>query len=177
MKDASRPISLGLYVLVLLCFLLPLARMSGCHNTVQVTGYQLALGKGVPAKPDTASGKAAPQGRLAHPDFVAIAVLVAALVGIWLTRLRGRHGARVRSVYSGHCLLLPLALWIDLLSKEEGTVRLLAGYWATVALFGAAFIVNFIAIWILPRATPPAPETAPPAVSRSSPLTPLPAGR
>jgi hypothetical protein len=160
MKDANRPISLGLYVLVLFSFLLPLARMSGCHSTVQVTGYQLALGKGVHAKPDTPGGKAAPPGRPAHPDFVAIAVLVAALVGIWLTRLRGRHGARVRSVYSGHCLLLPLALWVDLLSKEEGTVRLLVGYWATVALFGAACIVNFIAIWFLPRPAPSAPGTS-----------------
>jgi hypothetical protein len=162
MKDVSRPISLSLFVLVLLCFLLPFARIT-CQGTngrqevvVQANGYEVAFGKTVPAQSDTTGGRHTWEGRPAQPDLIAIAILVAALVGIGLTMLKGRRGAVVRGIYSGHCLLLPLALWFELQGKG-GQLHLLAGYWATIALFAAACIVNLVTIPSLPRApTPPA---------------------
>lgn len=100
MKDASRPVSLGLFVLVLLCFLLPFARIS-CRTeeggegrkaaiatrevVLQATGYEAAFGKKVPAESDAETWE--PEAR--KPDFVAIAILVATLVGIGLVLVKG----------------------------------------------------------------------------------------
>jgi hypothetical protein len=148
MKDASRPVSLGLFVLVLLCFLLPFARVS-CNQqvVVQATGYEVAFGKEIPAQPDSTGGKKTWQGRPAEPDFVAIAWLVAVVVGIGLVLIKGRRGAIVRAIYSGHCLLPPLALWIELEWQKGGAhLQMLAGFWATLVLFAAAFVVNLLSI-------------------------------
>ena len=147
MKDASRPVSLGLFVLVLLCFLLPFARVS-CNQqvVVQATGYEVAFGKEIPAQPDSTGGKKTWQGRPAEPDFVAIAWLVAVVVGIGLVLIKGRRGAIVRAIYSGHCLLLPLALWFELSIRARGDLKMLAGFWATLVLFAAAFVVNLLSI-------------------------------
>jgi hypothetical protein len=162
-KDASRPLSLGLFVLVLLCFLLPFARIT-CQGengkqevVVQANGYEVAFGKAIPAQPDTIGGKRTWEGRPAQPSFVAIAILTAALVGIGLAILKGRHGAVVRGIYSGHCTLLPVALWLELQGKG-GQLHLLAGYWATIALFAVACIVNLAAIGHFPRASAPPVE-------------------
>lgn len=149
MKDASRPVSLGLFVLVLLCFLLPFARIScGKQVVVQANGYEVAFGKEVPTQPDSTGGKQTWAGERAAPDFVAIALLVAILVGIGLVTIRGRRGAIVRAIYSGHCLLLPLALWVELslFRDVHGQLRMLAGYWATIALFVVACVVNLLFI-------------------------------
>ena len=157
MKDASRPVSLGLFVLVLLCFLLPFARIScGKQVVVQANGYEVAFGKEVPAQPDSTGGKQTWAGERAAPDFVAIALLVAILVGIGLVTIRGRRGAIVRAIYSGHCLLLPLALWVNLDERKGGGggLQMLAGFWATLALFAAACVVNLLAIRRTPRAAP-----------------------
>jgi hypothetical protein len=147
MKDASRPISLGLFVLVLLCFLLPFARVS-CNNqvVVQANGYEVAFGKEVPAQPDSTGGKKTWQGEPARPDFVAIACLVATLVGIGLVLVRGRRGAIIRAIFSEHCLLLALALWGELSMRVPARLTMLAGYWATLGLFAAACIVNLLFI-------------------------------
>lgn len=149
MKDASRPISLGLFLLVLLCFLLPFARVS-CNKqvVVQATGYEVAFGKEIPAQPDSTGGKQTWQGESAAPDFVAITFFVATLVGIGLVRVKGRRGAIVRAIYSGHCLLLPLALWVELLLFRDihGQLQMLAGFWATPVLFVAACVVNLLFI-------------------------------
>jgi hypothetical protein len=157
MNDASRPVSLGLFVLVLLCFLLPFARVS-CDKqlVVQATGYQVAFGKEIPTQSDSTGGKKTWQGRPAEPDFVAIVWLVAVLVGIGLVVIRGRRGAIVRAIYSGHCLLLPLALWVNLDERKGGGggLQMLAGFWATLALFAAACVVNLLAIRRTPRAAP-----------------------
>jgi hypothetical protein len=148
MKDASRPVSLGLFVLVLLCFLLPFARVSCSKQVVvQATGYQVAFGKEIPAQPDSTGGKETWQGRPAQPDFVAIACLVAALVGIGLVLVKGRRGAVVRAIFSGHCLLLFLALWAELEQRVGGArLQMLAGYWAALALLLAAFVINLLSI-------------------------------
>jgi hypothetical protein len=147
MKDASRPISLGLFLLVLLCFLLPFARVS-CDRqlVVQATGYQVAFGKAIPAQPDSTGGKQTWQAVPASPDFVAITFLVATLVGVGLVWIKGRRGAIVRAIYSGHCLLLPFALWVELLLFRDirGRLQMLAGFWATPLLFAAACIVNLL---------------------------------
>jgi hypothetical protein len=160
MKDVSRPISLSLFALVLLCFLLPFARIT-CSGkdgkqeiVVQASGYEVAFGKVVAAQPDTTGGRHTWDARRAQPDYLAIAILVAALIGIGLVRLKGRRGAFVRGIYSFHCILLPLALWAELQGKG-GELHLLVGWWATVALFAAACIVNLLAIPFLPRAAPP----------------------
>ena len=156
MKDASRPISLGLFVLVLLCFLLPFARVS-CDRqvVVQATGYEVAFGKEIPAQSDSTGGKKTWEGKPASPDFVAIAILVATLVGIGLVLVRGRRGAIVRAIFYGHCLLLPLALWVELESRKGGgQLQMLAGWWATLALFAAACVANLLAIRRMPRAGP-----------------------
>jgi hypothetical protein len=156
MNDASRPVSLGLFVLVLLCFLLPFARIT-CNKTevVQATGYEVAFGKTIPAQPDTTGGKASWKERPATPDFLAILCLVAALVGIGLVIVRGRRGAIVRAIYSGHCLLLPLALWVELEQRAgSAQLQMLAGFWVTLALFAAACVVNLLAIRRMPRAAP-----------------------
>jgi hypothetical protein len=148
-KDASRPVSLGLFVLVLLCFLLPFARIS-CDKqvVVQASGYEVAFGKEVPAQPDSTGGKETWKAVPAKPDFVAIVWLVAVLVGIGLVRVKGRRGAIVRAIYSSHCLLLPLALWVELSLFREvhGQLRMLAGFWATPALFAATCVVNLLFI-------------------------------
>ena len=155
MKDASRPISLGLFVLVLLCFLLPFARVS-CDRqvVVQATGYEVAFGKEIPAQPDSTGGKKTWEGKPASPDFVAIAILVATLVGIGLVLVRGRRGATVRAIFCGHCLLLPLALWAELELRKSGQLQMLAGWWATLALFAVACVANLLAIRRMPRAGP-----------------------
>ncbi|MBM3331109.1 hypothetical protein FJY68_04555 [candidate division WOR-3 bacterium] len=147
MKDASRPISLGLFALVLLCFLLPFARIS-CDKqvVVQANGYEVAFGKEIPAQPDSTGGKKTWQGEPARPDFVAIVFLVATLAGIGLARVKGRRGAIIRATYSGHCLLLPLALWFDLSIRTRGDLEMLAGFWATFVLFAAACVVNLLYI-------------------------------
>ena len=168
MRDVSRPISFGLFALVLLVFLLPFARVScGKQVVVQATGYEVAFGKQVPAQPDSSGGKATWQGRPAQPDFLAIAILVAALVGMGLVRLKGRRGAYVRGIFSFHCMLLPLALYFDLIGKGGDHLQLLAGYWATVALLVLACVVNLIAIRFLPRAAPPGPGAGPTPGSES----------
>jgi hypothetical protein len=147
MKDASRPVSLGLFVLVLLCFLLPFARVS-CDKqvVVQATGYQVALGKEIPAQPDSTGGKKTWEGRPATPDFVAVACLIATLVGIGLVLISGRRGAVVRAIFSWHCLLLVLVLWGELSMRVSARLTMLAGYWVTLALFGAACVVNLLFI-------------------------------
>jgi hypothetical protein len=149
LKDASRPVSLGLFVLVLLCFLLPFARVS-CNKqvVVQATGYQVAFGKEVPAQPDSTGGRKTWQRHPAQPDFVAIAWLVAVLVGIGLVLVKGRRGAIIRAIYSGHCLLLPFALWVELLLFRgiQGDLRMLVGFWATLVPFAAACVVNLLSI-------------------------------
>ena len=160
MKDTSRPVSFGLFVLVLLCFLLPFARIScrteeggegGKPKTVkkevvlQATGYEVAFGKKIPATSDAESWE--PEAR--KPDFVAIAILVAALVGMGLALVKGRRGAITRALYSDHCMLLVFALWSELsirVSTHAGELKLLAGYWATLALFAAACAVNLLFI-------------------------------
>jgi hypothetical protein len=145
MKDASRPISLGLFVLVLLCFLLPFARVS-CDRqvVVQATGYQVAFGKEIPAQPDSTGGKKTWEGRPATPDFVAIACLIATLIGIVLALTRGRRGAIIRAIFSWHCLLIVLALWGELSMRVSARLTMLPGYWATLVLFGAACVVNLL---------------------------------
>ena len=149
MKDVSRPVSLGLFVLVLVCFLLPFARVS-CDKqvVVQACGYEVAFGKEIPAQPDSTGGKRTWAGERAAPDIVAIVLLVAVLVGIGLVWVKGRRGAIVRAIYSGHCLLLPLALWVELslFRDVRGQLRMLAGFWATPALFAAACVVNLLFI-------------------------------
>ena len=143
MKDASRPVSLGLFVLILFSFLLP---FTGTYYDKRVdveTGYQVAF----------------------EPDVVAIACLVAALVGVGLVMVKGRRGAVVRAIYSGHCILLPLAFEGERELRNFGAMffgggdlRMLAGLWVTLALFGAACVVNLIAIRHLPRAPAPPVE-------------------
>jgi hypothetical protein len=147
MKDASRPISLGLFVLVLLCFLLPFARVS-CNKqvVVQASGYEVAFGKEIPAQPDSTGGKKTWESRPASPDFVAIACLIAGLVGIGLVLARGRRGAIVRAIFSWHCLLLVLVLWGELSMRVSARLTMLAGYWVVLALFGAACVVNLLFI-------------------------------
>jgi hypothetical protein len=147
MKDASRPISLGLFVFVLLCFLLPFARVS-CNKqvVVQATGYQVAFGKEIPAQPDSTGGKKTWESRPAEPDFVAIACLIATLVGIGLVLVKGRRGAITRAIFSEHCVLLLLALWGELSLRVSARLTMLAGYWVALAVFGAACAVNLIFI-------------------------------
>ncbi len=167
MKDASRPLSLGLFLLTLICFLLPFARIS-CEGekgkdevVVQGTGYEVAFGKTIPARPDTTANSASPPAEKTGPDFVAVAILAATLVGIGLVKVKGRRGAVVRGIYSGHCLLLPLALWVELQFRVGfgGNVEVLIGWWATLGLFAAACVVNLAAISRLPRAALPAAGT------------------
>ena len=158
MKDASRPVSLGLFVLVLLCFLLPFARIS-CNNqkVVQATGYEVAFGKEIQAQPDTTDGRASWHERPATPDSMAIACLLAALVGIGLVLVKGRHGAIIRAILSEHCVLLVLALWGELglrVSSNSAQLKMLAGFWITLVLFAATCVVNLLAIRRRPRAGP-----------------------
>ena len=147
MKDASRPISLGLFLLVLLCFLLPFARIS-CDKqlVVQANGYEVAFGKGIPAQPDSSGGRRTWESRPATPDFVAIACLIATVVGIGLVLVRRRRGAIIRAIFSWHCLLLLLVLWGELSMRVSAQLTMLAGYWASLALFGAACVVNLLFI-------------------------------
>jgi hypothetical protein len=158
MSDASRPISLGLFVLVLLCFLLPFARIS-CNKTevIKATGYEVAFGKTIPAQPDTTGGRASWKERPAAPDFLAIVCLVAALAGIGLVMVKGRRGAIIRAILSEHGVLFSLALWGELwirVNDMSAQLRMLAGWWATLALFAAACVVNLLAIRRMPRAGP-----------------------
>ena len=156
MKDTSRPVSLGLFVLILLCFLLPFARVScSKQEVVQATGYQVAFGKEVPAQPDSTGGKKTWEGRPATPDFVAIACLLAALVGIGLVLVKKRRGTIVRAIFSGHYLLLFLALWTELQQRAGGAqLQMLAGYWTALGLSAAAFVVNLLSIRRRPLADP-----------------------
>ena len=150
MKDASRSVSLGLFVLVLLCFLLPFARIScGKKEVVRATGYEVAFGKEIQAQPDTTGGKESWTGRPAEPDAVAIACLVAAVVGIGLVLVRERRGAIARAILSGHGLLFLIALWAELryrVRQNGAALQMLAGYWAALALFAAAGVANLLAI-------------------------------
>jgi hypothetical protein len=157
-KDTSRPVSLGLFVLILLCFLLPFARIS-CNNqrVVQATGYEVAFGKEINAQPDTTGGRASWQERAATPDFVAIACLVATLVGIGLVLIKGRRGAIARAIFSEHCVLFVLALWGEIwvrVSSNSAQLKMLAGFWVTLALFAAACVANLLAIRRGPRSVP-----------------------
>ena len=147
MKDASRPLSLGLFVLVLLCFLLPFARIS-CNKqmVVQATGYEVAFGKEIPAQPDSTGGKQTWEGRPARPDLLAIFCLVATLVGIGLVMVKGRRGAIIRAIFSWHCLLLVLVLWGELSLRVSAQLKMLAGFWVTFVLFAAACAVNLLFI-------------------------------
>lgn len=149
MKDASRPVSLGLFVLMLLCFFLPFARVS-CNKqvVVQANGYEVAFGKEIPAQPDSTGGKETWAAQRAGPDLVGIACLVAILIGIWLVRLRGRRGAIVRAIYSGLCLLPFPALWVKLQIRTGpfAQLQMLAGFWVTLALFATACVVNLLFI-------------------------------
>jgi hypothetical protein len=168
-KDASRPVSLGLFVLVLMVFLLPFARVScttsetkggvetkKVEEVVQGTGYEVAFGKRIPVN----EGENWEPGAR-KPDLVAIAILVATLVGIGLVLVKGRRGAITRALFCDHCMLLVFALWANLsirVSAAAGQLKMLAGYWATLAIFGVACVVNLIAIRHLPRAPAPPVE-------------------
>lgn len=156
MSGASRPISLGLFVLVLLCFLLPFARIT-CNKTevAKATGYEVAFGKTIPAQPDSTGGKPSWKKRPATPDFLAIASLVAILVGIGLVLVKGRRGAIIRAIFGEHCVLLLLALWGELQLRVGGAqLHMLAGFWAALALLAAACVVNLLALRGRPRAAP-----------------------
>ena len=158
MKDASRSVSLGLFVLVLLCFLQPFARIScGRSEVVKATGYEVAFGKEIQAQPDTTGGKESWKERPAEPDVVAIACLVAALVGIGLVLAKERRGAIARAILSGHGLLLLIALWAELryrVRQNSATLQMLAGYWAALALFVAAGVVNLLSVRRKPHPNP-----------------------
>jgi hypothetical protein len=148
MEIIRRPVSTGLYLLVFLAFLLPFGRIScGDKVLVQATGYEVAHGKAF-AVPSGEGGKETRE-RQRETDYVAIAVLVGAAVGVGLTFLRGRTGAIAHAVYGGHAVLLPLALWGELyyrVHSNSGTLTLLAGYWVTLLLFTLAAVANFTAI-------------------------------
>ena len=156
MKDVSRPVSLGLFVLVLLCFLLPFTRIT-CNKTevVQATGYEVAFGKEIQAQPDTTGGKASWPERSAEVDVMAIVCLVAALVGIGLVLVKGQRGVIARAILSGHGLLLLLALWGELryrVRQNSAQLQMLAGYWIVLALFVTVGVVNLLSIRRGPRA-------------------------
>ena len=150
MKDASRSVSLGLFVLVLLCFLLPFSRIScGKSEVVKATGYDVAFGKEIQVQPDTTGGRESWKARPAEPDVVAIAGLVAALVGIGLVLVRERRGAIARAILSGHGLVLLIALWAELryrVHQNSAQLQMLAGYWAALVLFAVAGVVNLLFI-------------------------------
>ncbi len=166
MRDFSRPVSLGLFVLVLLCFLLPFARVS-CSSSdtkngaetrtvetvVQATGYEVAFGKRIAASEDESW-----EAEARKPDFVAIAAVFATLVGIGLVLVRGRRGAIARAILSGHGLLLLLALWGELSCRvrpnDSAQLQMLGGYWVAFALFLVAGLANLLAIRRAPRAGP-----------------------
>ena len=151
-KGDSRSVSLGLFVLVLLCFLLPFARVT-CNKKElgRASGYEVAFGKEVKVQRDPNSeAKTMPTGR----DVVAITCLVAAAVGIGLVFVSGRRGAAARAVLSGHGLLLLLLLRIELRNlahENRVALEMLVGYWAALALFSAAGLVNLLSLRRGPR--------------------------
>ncbi len=146
MKDVGRSVSLGLFVLILLCFMLPFARIScGEAQVVKATGYEVAFGKTIPAQTDSTGGRPRWNERAAEVDVVAIACLIAAVVGLGLSLVRGRRGAIARVILSYHGFLLLLALWGELayrVRQNGAQLQMLAGYWAALALFVVACLAN-----------------------------------
>jgi len=145
MKGAGRPVSLGLFVLVLLCFLLPFARIS-CNNeeVARASGYEVAFGTKIEVRPDPKSDvESIPTGL----DVVAIACLAAAAVGVGLVFVKGRRGAVARAILSGHGLLLLFLLQVELRNQAHENhvaAQMLAGYWTALALFFAAGVANLL---------------------------------
>jgi hypothetical protein len=161
MRDASRPVSFGLFVLVLFCFMLPFARIS-CNNeeVSRATGYEVAFGTEIEARPNPSRDvESIPTGL----DVVAIACLATAGVGIGLTLVRGRRGAVARAILSGHGMLFLLLLRVALRNRaqENGVVlQMLAGYWAALALFFAVGVANLFSLRRQPGADSEQPRSA-----------------
>lgn len=147
MKDASRPVSFGLFVLVLFCFLLPFARVS-CNNeeVARASGYEVAFGKTIAVRPDPSSDvESIPTGL----DVVAIVCLAAAGVGVVLALVGGRRGAVARAILSGHGMLFLFLLRVALRNRAQENdvvLQMLVGYWAALALFFAAGVVNLLSL-------------------------------
>ncbi len=168
MRDASRPVSFGLFVLVLFCFLLPFARIS-CNNeeVARASGYEVAFGTEIEVRADPSDVRTIPTGL----NAIAVACLAAAGVGIGLALVGGRRGGLARAILSGHGMLFLVLLRVALRNRaqENGVVlQLLAGYWAALVLFFAAGVANLLSLRRQPRADSgrprsPAGATAPPA--------------
>jgi hypothetical protein len=152
MRDASRPVSFGLFVLILFCFLLPFARISCSDEEVaRASGYEVAFGTEIDVRPEPNSdARSIPTGL----DVVAIACLATAVVGMGLTLVRGRRGAVARAILSGHGILFLFLLRVALRNRaqENGVVlQVLAGYWAALALFFAVGVINLLSFRRRPR--------------------------
>jgi hypothetical protein len=142
----NRKISIALFVLAAILFLLPFADLS-CSGTkvVSVTGVDLVIGKQV----DNSSYGGSSSENAIDPQPLAIVALVAAVAGVVSGFIWKRKAiARVILGVAGAALLIALKFKLDGDISREGQgylqISYQFGYWAAIIVFVAAAAVNFL---------------------------------
>ena len=176
--DRRQGISAALFILVLLAFLAPWVSLSCGGTTIEVTGRELIVGK---IDSDPALGIDSSTAE-AEPEPLAIAALLTAVVGGFLTGLTGQAGrlARAGAGLLGAGLLIALRIDIareieEALQGQSGiaVVGWEFGWWLAVACFALVVPAQAVALsgdehgWRLP---PPSGGGSPPE-SREQPAS------
>lgn len=137
---STRSIAGTAFAGVILALLLPFGSVYSCDTDEEVnfTGIQLATAQ-VPPDPDNAGDLSSKVE--SDATFLALAVLVAAIVGVGLA-VAGRRGG-------GYCaaaglLALQIFLWVGLVAWE-GTFDVYEGFGLALASFALAGVVQLVA--------------------------------
>lgn len=145
MSFSKRKISSSLFIIILICFLLPFVTVS-CSNTpvVQLSGLELLVGSTY----ETAGAFGSAEVQNIPPDFRIILAFFSAVIGL-IASLRMRKNKKVSFVASGFGLVgALLLLWFkseldrELIRQSGGLayiqVEYNLGFWGSFWLFASA---------------------------------------
>jgi hypothetical protein len=143
----NRKIVLGIFVLVVIVFLLPWINVS-CMGTSVVTanGFDMVTGK----SNDVPGGLLTRVDNKMDPQPLAILILVSAIVGIIITLLKWKRAPTAQTITAilGIVFLIALKLKLDNQVTQEGQgaikIDYLIGYWLAIVLFAAVAVMSFL---------------------------------
>jgi lysylphosphatidylglycerol synthetase-like protein (DUF2156 family) len=144
----KRTVVLALFIVAILCFLLPWISLSCMGTTITTaSGVNMVTGKQYDA-PDMTTGGSSTNSMDTEP--LAVAALAVAVVGIVVSLMKFKQAAIVRVLLgiAGVVLLIALKFKFDNKVNNEGQgvvqVNYLIGYWLTIIVFGLAAAANFL---------------------------------
>jgi hypothetical protein len=145
MQDGAKKVSLALFVLALVCFLLPFATFScGGQKVMSMTGMQMAIGTSI-QEPQMFGP---PKTRRLNPEPLAMLALISVVAGIGLSFLKGKRGILGAAGAGGFGAILLLALKSkiesDVTRQSGGVIQTEweTGFYFTLLLFLGAVAVS-----------------------------------